>query len=167
MTSETAACAHLQTDGRCDCAFSRRHLRPSLAFRCPSSVEGAGKVGWPLAPGAPAQKDCARARRPQVQADTLRPSLREWFTAYSALSSVNQLVATVVSAMRETHCRKLDACIGAPGPRDFAVRQERRSSVGLFPSIATRLACRDDRETPLRKPRRDGAKVSSNSEKTK
>jgi hypothetical protein len=42
--------------------FSRRSTRPSFASNFPSLMEGAGKTGWPLAPGAPAQKEFARAR---------------------------------------------------------------------------------------------------------
>ena len=50
---------------------SRDALRPSFADRSPSTnAEGAGKAGWPHAPGAPAQKEFARARKPQVQAVT-------------------------------------------------------------------------------------------------
>ena len=50
---------------------SRDALRPSFADRSPSAnAEGAGKAGWPHAPGAPAQKIFARAREPQVQAVT-------------------------------------------------------------------------------------------------
>src|SRR6516164_10637332 len=64
---------------------------------CPSSVsslslsirEGAGKAGWPHAPGAPAQKKFARAREPQVQAVTTGPPCAVVYGLY-ALSSVNQ-----------------------------------------------------------------------------
>jgi hypothetical protein len=54
--------------------------------------------------------------------------------------------------------RSLGASVGAPGPRDFVVREARRSSFGALASTASRLAFRDDRDTPLF-PRRDGAKL--------
>jgi hypothetical protein len=65
----------------------------------------------------------------------------QWFTAYFELSSVNQLVATVVSAMRKAHRRELGACMGAPGPHDFAVRVRivRLRYVPRPPHPATRL----------------------------
>jgi hypothetical protein len=58
-------------------------------------------------------------------------------------------VATVTRAMLDKHHRELGACMGAPGPHDFAVRIKRRSSVGASASTASRLTFRDDRDTPL------------------
>jgi hypothetical protein len=52
-------------------------------------------------------------------------------------------------ATMRKHRRQLSACMGAPGPHDFAVRKSCRSSIGTFASTATRLAFRDDRDTPL------------------
>src|SRR6516164_1634310 len=50
---------------------SRGSFCPSSASSLSLSIrEGAGKAGWPHAPGAPAQKIFARAREPQVQAVT-------------------------------------------------------------------------------------------------
>jgi hypothetical protein len=69
-----------------------------------------------------------------------------------ALSSVNQLVATVIFA-RRMPARRLGACMGAPGPHDFAVREKHRSSIGLFASAASRLAFVTTR--PPLVPRRD------------
>jgi hypothetical protein len=52
-------------------ASSRRISRPSFASTLSLlDEEGAGKAGWPHAPGALAQKKIARAREPQVQAVT-------------------------------------------------------------------------------------------------
>jgi hypothetical protein len=44
---------------------------------------------------------------------------------------------------------ELNACKGAPGPHDFAVRKMCRTSIGILTPTATRLAFRDDRDTPL------------------
>src|SRR5216683_4046279 len=53
-------------------------------------------------------------------AETLRPSLRNGFTAYFVLSPVNGSFATV--APRMSPPTKLDASTAASGPHDFAVR---------------------------------------------
>src|SRR5258708_970059 len=53
-------------------------------------------------------------------AETLRPSLRNGFTAYSELSPVNGSFATVARERRAS--RELDASTAASGPHDFAVR---------------------------------------------
>ncbi|WP_407176908.1 hypothetical protein [Bradyrhizobium sp. STM 3562] len=58
------------------------------------------------------------------------------------------MIATVIGAM-DQHRRQLSACMGAPGPPDFAVRDDSRSSVGIIAATASRLACRDDRDPPL------------------
>jgi hypothetical protein len=62
-----------------------------------------------------------RRTRAYRAAETLRHPLRNGFTAYNALSPVNGLVVTVTC--RSLH--KLDASIAAPGPHDFAVREQR------------------------------------------
>src|ERR1700751_5952427 len=55
---------------------------------------------------------------------TLRPSLRGWFTAYFVLSSVSQCLFAPVASRQAFGARaKLGACVGAPGPHDFAVRK--------------------------------------------
>src|SRR6201993_92539 len=69
--------------------FSRR-ISPELCIISSlSHEEGAGKAGWPHAPGACAQKDCAKARRPQVQAVTTGLPRTVVYGLY-VLSSVNQ-----------------------------------------------------------------------------
>jgi hypothetical protein len=88
-------------------AFSRR-VSPELCreSRPSGNAEGTGKAGWPLHPGPPRNRNCASAREPQVQAETLRPSLRNGFTAYFVLFSVNRcLFATVVLALPLEHSR--------------------------------------------------------------
>jgi hypothetical protein len=53
-------------------------------------------------------------------AESIRPSLRNGFTAYFALSPVTGFLATVIP--EKLASQKLDASIGASGPHDFAVR---------------------------------------------
>jgi hypothetical protein len=66
-----------------------------------------------------AHRKCAREHT--GSAGTLRPSLRSGFTAYSALSPVNGLDVTVTRGL----LHGLGASIAAPGPHDFAVREQR------------------------------------------
>src|SRR5437764_11572335 len=63
------------------------------------------------------KQKCTRAYR---AAGAFRPSLRNGFTAYSALSPVNGSFATV--APKKLASRELDASTAASGPHDFAVR---------------------------------------------
>jgi hypothetical protein len=56
----------------------------------------------------------------------LRHSPRDGFHAYVALSSVSGLLATV--AVRIIVTRRLDASIGASGPRDFTSATSRSSA---------------------------------------
>ena len=91
-------------------------------------------------------------------AETLRPSLRNGFTAYIVLSPVTGFFVTVAYGIV---FRKLDTSIGVSGPHDFAVRFSfaRPRATGAHDaaaSIASRLAFRDDcAYAPL--VRRDGA----------
>src|ERR1700709_1920145 len=55
-------------------------------------------------------------------AEAVRPSLRNGFTAYNALSPVTGL--SCHRRLADTSA-KLDASVGASGPRDFAVRIRR------------------------------------------
>jgi hypothetical protein len=77
-------------------------------------------------------------------AESIRPSLRNGFTAYSVLSPVTGFVATVADG----YLRQLDASIGASGPHDFAVRL---SAVRQWHIRVHRISphVRDDREPPL------------------
>jgi hypothetical protein len=52
-------------------------------------------------------------------AEAVRPSLRNGFTAYNALSQVTGLVCHL---RPRNDFRELDASVGASEPRDFAVR---------------------------------------------
>jgi hypothetical protein len=74
---------------------------------------------------------CARSREEDAHehtgsAEAVRPSLRNGFTAYSALSLVTGFVITIIS--KKLASQKLDASIGASGPHDFAVHLTRCSS---------------------------------------
>jgi hypothetical protein len=101
------------------------------------------------APGAPAQRKL-RERALTTGTGGISPAFpAQWFTAYFELSPVNQRLPPSEATMRFPHRRQLGACMGAPGPHDFAVRESCRSSIGTLAATATRLACRDDRDTPL------------------
>jgi hypothetical protein len=85
------------------------------------SREGAGKTGCALHPRSHVQmciKKCAHEHT--GSAETLRPSLRNGFTTYFALS-----LAAMLCHHRPREAlasQELDASIGASGPHDFAVR---------------------------------------------
>jgi len=73
-----------------------------------------------------------------------RHSRTQWFTAYTALSSVTGFLATVAGGS----LRRLGTSIGVSGPHGFAVRigavrQEHQSGHRIQPRV------RDDRDTPL------------------
>src|SRR2546427_2642297 len=69
-------------------------------------------------------RNCAFGRtRAYRAAETLRHPLRNGFTAYFALSPVSGLVVTVTP--EKLASQELDASIAAPGPHDFAVREQR------------------------------------------
>src|SRR5258705_8955990 len=63
------------------------------------------------------KQNCTRAYR---AAGTLRPSLRNGFTAYFVLFPVNGSFATVIP--EKLASRELDASTAASEPHDFAVR---------------------------------------------
>ena len=73
-------------------------------------------------------------------------------TLLRALPGVHDLLVTVV---RRIITYALNASPGAPGPHDFVVRDGIARRTMPPASIASRLACRDDRDPPL-VPRRDG-----------
>ena len=79
-------------------------------------------------------------------AESIRPSLRNGFTAYSALSPVNGLSCHRRHADRSA---QLDASVGASGPHDFAVRVSVARLASQPASTASRTNVRDDRDTPL------------------
>src|SRR5437762_3597830 len=103
-------------------SHSRDALRPRFAgiFRDLWKSEGAGNAGCALHPRSRVQ--CARRVRTRAYraAESIRHSLRNGFTAYSALSPVIGFLATVAPEKLASH--ELDASAEASGPHDFAVR---------------------------------------------
>ncbi|ABQ38248.1 MAG: hypothetical protein EKK32_27515 [Bradyrhizobiaceae bacterium] len=74
--------------------------------------------------GPPAEKKQAAVTTGTA---TNRPSLRDGVNAYSAISPVSGLLATVARPPRQRP--GLDASFGAPGPRDFTSGRQRSSTL--------------------------------------
>ena len=66
----------------------------------PPKQEGAGKTGCALHPRSRVQMHIKNAHEHTGSAETLRPSLRNGFTAYIVLSSVTGFLATVIPEKR-------------------------------------------------------------------
>jgi hypothetical protein len=100
--------------------------------------EGAGKTGCALHPRSRAQLCKEHAHEHTGPAESIRPSLRNGFTAYVALSPVTGFLATVAS--QELLPAKLDTSIGVSGPHDFAVRSShaRQSQLSRPPHLTAR-----------------------------
>src|SRR5438874_12345274 len=111
-------------------AFSRRIAPEVCIVVCPPREERAqGRPGACCTPGFACdlrKQKCTRAYR---AAGAFRPSLRNGFTAYSALSPVNGSFATV--APKKLASRELDASTAASGPHDFAVRSSHTRQLQL------------------------------------
>src|SRR6266566_1637476 len=103
-------------------AFSRRDFARGLHQRWPpqNTERAQGRPGARCTRGLVCNmcKECAHEHT--GSAETLRPSLRNGFTAYSELSPVNGSFATV--APEKLVSQELDASTAASGPHDFAVR---------------------------------------------
>ena len=128
--------AFARTTGDILHVFAARFAR-AVPVISPSSKARGRREGWvAAAPGAPAQKEFARARKSQVQAVTTGLPA-QWFTAYRRSPSVNQCSFATVACAFGARLR-LGASVGAPGLRNFAVRKARRSSHGIFASTAFR-----------------------------
>ena len=80
-------------------------------------------------------------------AESIRPSLRNGFTAYFELSPVNGSFATV-APQEALLPKELDASTAASGPHDFAVRFTPHSSDMASASTATCPNVRDDGRRP-------------------
>jgi hypothetical protein len=104
------------------------------------------------APIAPAVVRTMSARVDHGSTGSFRLSPREWVTAYSVLSPVTGLFATVALRMTDAPqpgrvkriSATLDASIGAPGPHDFTVRDRlhralRRPRAARRSSVEDRL----------------------------
>jgi len=120
---------------KCVSAFSRR-VAPEVCVML-RLFENRGRRedrvrAAPAVSCAMCTKECAHEHT--GSAESIRPSLRNGFTAYNALSPATGFVATVTSRS----LRKLDASTGASGPHAFAVRLSRaRQSQLLRPSRPT------------------------------
>jgi hypothetical protein len=117
------------------CTFSRRHAPEVFGnFAALALKRAQGKPGARCTRGLV----CKVHRRKRTRAYRFsggNPAFpAQWFTTYFVLSSVTGLFCH-----RRFHGspQKLSASIGAPGPHDFAVRIELRSSVAAFASTAS------------------------------
>jgi hypothetical protein len=124
-----------------------RYARALLRFR---ALKGGREEGRVRAAPAVSCAACAKrnAHEHTGSAGAFRPSLRNGFTAYGALSPVNGLFCHR-RPCEALASQELDASIAAPGPHDFAVRNRARSSVVPSAATASHRAFRDDREPPL------------------
>src|SRR5437762_2757340 len=114
----------------CEAAFSR-HIAPEVCMVVcpPRNWRAQGRPGACCTRGLACdlrKQKCTRAYR---AAGAFRPSLRNGFTAYSALSPVNGSFATV--AREKLRFSGLDASTAASGPHDFAVRSSRTRQLQL------------------------------------
>jgi hypothetical protein len=110
--------------------YSRGGRHPRLACRCPPRNEGAGNAGCALHPRSRVQM-CTKARtRAYRAAEAIRHSLRNGFTAYTALSPENRALLPP-SPHGNWHLgpvgpsappQDLTPTAEASGPHDFAVR---------------------------------------------
>jgi hypothetical protein len=145
------------TGARHDSAFSRRNSPEFCLIHCPRKVKRAqGRPGGRCTRGSRAKKICASAKTTGTGGNN-RPSLRSGFTAYtrSCVCKTCQNVRTGGSRKAFGASRKLGACMGAPGPHDFAVRGSCRTSIGTPTSTAFRTTFVTTR-TPLHR-QRNGA----------
>src|SRR5689334_1101461 len=131
---------------------SRRDLRPSFASAFTlQKIRGRREDRVPAAPAAPCAKIARKAHTGITTGKAESPAFpAQWFYGLlRALPGEPACLPPSQATMRQ-HRGRLGACMGAPGPHDFAVRKRCRSSIDTSASTATRLACRDDRDTPLR-----------------
>src|ERR1700751_1422490 len=107
---------------RHESTFSRRNSPELCIVHHPRKVRGHREGRVAAAPGAPAQKIARRAREPQVQAGFARPSLRGGLRVIRALP--RETAFATVPFPKLSASPGLSACMGAPGPHDFAVRAD-------------------------------------------
>ena len=129
-------------------AFSRREFVRVLHHDHPQEQRAQGRPGDRCTRGPRARKIARRARDHRYR--RIHSGL-PCAVVYGLLRTLPGEPACCHRHRRRCveHRRQLGACMGAPGPHDFAVRKRCRSSIGTSASTATRLACRDDRDTPL------------------
>ncbi len=121
--------------------------------------EGAGKAGCWSHP----RSACSKKARGRTTGTAEHPAFpARWLYGLYAISPGTGCLAPVARCARHER-RDLDASIGAPGPRDFAVRS---SSVVAQKRLTKprpphpRLTCRDDRDTPLSAKQDGGNKIT-------
>jgi hypothetical protein len=113
-------------------ASSRRISSELCIVPSPSlETEGAGKAGRPLHPGPRAEKICASAKTTGTGGDHTGPPRAMVYGLY-ALSPVNHPVCHRRPCDAERIVTHLAPDLGAPGPHDFAVCKNRRSSVSAL-----------------------------------
>jgi hypothetical protein len=139
-------------------AFSRHDVpEVCLDFRPRKGKRAQGRPGARCTRGLVCKIVRRNAHEHTGSAETLRPSPRNGFTAYIALSLATGFVATIARKKRASH--ELDASVGASEPHDFAVRKQRRSSLARHRVHRIPPYVRDDHDTPLLV-RRDGQACS-------
>ena len=134
-------------DAEHDFAFSRRDAPEVMLKSFALQKRGRREDRVRAAPAVP-RASCRKqnAHEHTGSAETLRPSPRNGFTAYNALSPVSR--ALLPPLLRQNESTQRDASLRASGPRDFAVRcrhvRLRDVSVHRIPPRV-----RDDRDPPL------------------
>ena len=110
------------------------HCARGLHLGLPLEIRGRREDRVHAAP-AVSRANCANknAHEHTGSAETLRPSLRNGFTAYNVISPENGSFASVVA---QDNPAQLDASTAASGPHDFTVRS-RRVRLAPLASIAS------------------------------
>ena len=130
-------------------AFSRRDA-PELCMNsfAPKEQRAQGRPGARCTRGLVCKMHKANAHEHTGSAESIRPSLRDGFTAYNGLSPVTGLCCH--RRPREAFAsQELDTSVGVSGPHDFAVRIQSRSSRAPPRPPHPAPNVRDDREAPL------------------
>ena len=112
----------------------------------PSEIRGRREDRVAACTRGPRAKNCAKSALTTGTGGYTPAFPARWFYGLYVVSPVNLLDCHRRS---RNISRKLSACMGAPGPHDFAVRKKCRSSVGTITSTAFPLHVRDDAYAPL------------------
>ena len=144
---------------RHESTFSRR-ISPELCITI-TLLNNRGRRedrGWPLHPGPP------RKRNLRERDDHRYRRRHSGLPCAVVLRLIGALpgepaFATVIFAKLLSYPRELSACMGAPGPHDFAVRECATRQLAPSRPPHPRLTFRDDRDTPLLKARRDDRNI--------
>jgi hypothetical protein len=137
-----------------DSAFSRpytpefcKSFRPKDRGAGDPQERAQGRPGARCTRGLACKWTTKDAHEHTGSAEAFRPSLRNGFTAYFALSPVIGFLATV--APEKLASQELDASVEASGPHDFAVRISAVRLAALSRPSLPAPNVRDDRDTPL------------------